>query len=155
MEPEVIYGSDLIYRQYKWQNFKTNLANLRDALESEVARASQDAVNVAADKQRAVAAAATAVAGAGGAKIWAGSEAERLLKDDIDNNRHVGIPPRELRARADRPEYREWTLKEFRDHVEQEKRARTTSAYWLHRGKTKKEKKQIAETEEWPRIQNK
>jgi len=149
MDAETIYGSDVIFHQYKWENFKTNLTNLRDSLGREVARAFKDAVNVAADKQRHAAAAA-----ASGVKIWAGSEAERLLKDDIDNDRHVGMEPRQLKDT--RPEYHQWSLKEFRDHVEQEKRCRKTQAYWLHRDKkSKKEKNEQSKIEAWPRIQNK
>jgi hypothetical protein len=145
MEAEFIYGSDVIFRQYKWENFKTNLTNLHALLGRSIARALEDAVNVAADEQRNAAAAAAAAAG--GAKIWAGSEAERLLKDDIDNNRHDGMKPSQLRDT--RPEYQEWTSKEFRDHVEQEKRSRKTQAYWLHRDKKK------AKYEAWPRIESK
>jgi len=140
MPVEMIYGSDVIFRQYKWENFKTNLTNLRAALALTSGRAVEDAANVAADTQRH---AAEAV----GAKIWAGSEAERLLKDDINNDRHVGLFPRDLRAT--RPEYQEWTLKEFREHVEQEKRSRKTQAYWLHRDKKK------SKTEAWPYIHSK
>lgn len=142
MDAEMIYGSDVIFRQYKWNDFKTNLANLRASIGRSVSRAVKDAVNVAADKQRNAAAAA-----AGGAKIWAGSEAERLLKDDIDNNRHVGMTP--IQLRDTQPEYQEWTLKEFRDHIEQEKRSRMTQAYWLRRDKKR------AKYEAWPRIQSK
>jgi len=142
MSEEFIYGSDVIFRQYKWANFKTNLNNLRASLGLNLARAIVDAVDVTADQNRHAAQVAHL-------QIWAGSEAERCLKDDIDNHRHVGMTPSDLRAT--RLEYQEWSLKVFRDHVEQEKRSRKTQAYWLHRNKSKAASK----TEAWPKIYSK
>jgi len=141
MSEEFIYGSDVIFRQYKWENFKTNLTNLRAALGRDVGRAFADAVNVFEDKQR------HAEAEVAELQIWAGSQAERWLKDDIDNDRHVGMAPSQLRET--RPEYLEWTQTEFRNHVEQEKRSRKTQAYWLHRDKKN------SKNEPWPVINSK
>jgi len=144
METATIYGSRIIFRQYKWENFQTNLRNLRLALQRDMDRANRDASNLAADMQQPSAAAVLGLR-----PPWKGSEAARLLKEDVTAGRHVGVKPHELRAREDRPEYREWSLKEFRDHLQQEMRARKTQAYWLHRDKKGSKK------EPWPKIDSK
>lgn len=142
MTTEAIYGSQLVFRQYKWENFQTNLRNLRAALEREMDRANEDAANLAADMQQPNTAAAF-----GSRSRWVGSEAERLLKQDVDAGRHVGLQPQELRAT--RAEYKQWPLKTFRDHIQQEVRSRKTQAYWLHRDKKN------SKNEPWPIINSK
>jgi hypothetical protein len=81
-----------------------------------------------------------------GYPVWAGSEAARLLKIDVDNGRHLTMKPRELYALDDRPEYRIWPLKVFRKHIHQEVRSRKTQAYWLHRAPG------ASASEPWPLI---
>ncbi len=51
---------------------------------------------------------------------WAFSDAEELLKKDIDEGKHVGLKKKELWE--SRNEYKVFPLKVFRDHV-----PRTTS----------------------------
>jgi len=143
MTAESIYGSSLLFRQYKWENFKTNLANLRAALAREISRASVDAVNLAADRQHYP----PVTTAAQGYPIWAGSEAELLLKQDVDNNLHLTSKPKQLRL--SRSEYQEWPLPVFRDHITQEIRKRKTQAYWLHRDKKN------SKNEPWPEIKSK
>jgi hypothetical protein len=72
---------------------------------------------------------------------WGGTVAEDLLKTDIDEGKHETMKPRELQAT--RPEYSLYPLKVFRDHVQQELRARCERSYWLarHQEETKQEKK--------------
>jgi hypothetical protein len=86
------------------------------------------AVNVAIDLQLY----SPAPLAAQGYPVWAGSDAARLLKIDVDNG-HLTMTPRELYALDDRPEYRIWPLKVFRKHIHHEVRSRKTQAYWLHR----------------------
>jgi hypothetical protein len=59
--------------------------------------------------------------------------AERLLKIDIDAGKHETMKPRELQAT--RPKYSPYPLKVFRNHVQQELRARCQRSYWLARKK--------------------
>jgi hypothetical protein len=70
---------------------------------------------------------------------WGGTIAEDLLKIDIDAGKHETMKPRELQAT--RPEYSLYPLKEFRDHVQQERRGRCERSYWLARNREVKEKK--------------
>ena len=58
---------------------------------------------------------------------WEGSEAERLLKLDIDANMHQLMKPKELRTT--RPEYEEFLLTTFRKHIHQETRSRKFIEY--------------------------
>jgi hypothetical protein len=58
----------------------------------------------------------------------------------IDAGKHETMKPRELQAT--RPEYSLYPLKVFRDHVQQERRARCERSYWLARKKRKKKLRQ-------------
>ena len=49
---------------------------------------------------------------------WDGSEAQRLLKLDIDHGNHVGKKPREIHASKE--EYKAFGLTKFRKHLDQE-----------------------------------
>lgn len=143
MADEVVYGSSLEFRQYKWANFKTNINNLRDAIDREFARAVTDATKLAADKQHRTPVATTL----NGYPIWAGSVAEKLLKEDVDAGNHLRMFPKELRESKEA--YKEWPLEVFRDHIQQEVKGRTSQAYWLHRDK------KASASEPWPTINSK
>ena len=53
---------------------------------------------------------------------WEGSQAECLLKIDVDNGLHLLKTPAQLRS--DRPEYKLFDLLVFQKHVDQEKQSR-------------------------------
>ena len=53
---------------------------------------------------------------------WSGSEAQRLLKMDMDNKRHFDLKPEHLWN--SRPEYGKFDLSTFRDHLWQEHKTR-------------------------------
>jgi len=59
---------------------------------------------------------------------WAGSEAQRLLKVDIDNRVHETMQTRHFYQT--RPEYQQSPLKVFRNHIQQERRSRVETPYW-------------------------
>jgi hypothetical protein len=142
MDPEAVYGDKHEFRQYKWINFKSNLSNLRAAIKRDIHRANADAANVAIDLQLY----SPAPLAAQGYPVWAESAAERQLKIDVDNGRHLTMKPKELYGLDDRPEYRAWPLKVFRKHIHQEVRSRKTQAYWLHRAPG------ASASEPWPSI---
>jgi hypothetical protein len=73
---------------------------------------------------------------------WAGSEAQRLLKQDMAEGRHLAYAgkPQEFRNLPDRPQYREFSKQKFRDHISQEKRLVKFNNY-MEKLKTDKEKK--------------
>ena len=53
---------------------------------------------------------------------WDGSDAQRLLKIDVTDGKHLEQPPREFRKT--RPEYMLFDLDVFRDHIYQEVKSR-------------------------------
>ena len=67
---------------------------------------------------------------------WNGSDAKNLLKQDMENGRHIIMTPKALWN--SRPEYQQFKLKTFRDHIHQNKRSKLESNYWL----VKKKKRQ-------------
>lgn len=62
---------------------------------------------------------------------WPGSEAERLLKKDIDDGIHETMTPKELYNLPDREGYKEFPYDKFRKHIHQEVRSRSDSLYWI------------------------
>lgn len=66
---------------------------------------------------------------------WDGSAAQRLLKEDIGNKKHVGVKPQDLRETRD--EYKAFPKEVFRKHIQQELRSDRESSYWLSRPKRK------------------
>ena len=61
---------------------------------------------------------------------WKGSEAQRLLKIDMDEGKHLQKKPRLFQK--DRPEYQEFPGQVFRNHIYQELRSRK---YYEKKGK--------------------
>ena len=128
------------YHQYKFERFKANLKNLRDSVEKNQANAARDAEILAHD--RAISTKPTVAAG--GYPIWHKSEAEKQLKEAINNNEHKKMAPMKLREGNE--EYEKFPKKVFRDHIYQETRERLSREYWgpIHRnkgkGSTKKKK---------------
>jgi len=56
---------------------------------------------------------------------WEGSRAQELLREDMDNGRPTEDEnPKDLHEDPDRPEYLEFNLDTFRNHIHQEKRLR-------------------------------
>ena len=123
-----------VYKPYK-KNFSNNLRNLREAIADKKEVADRDAAAFAHDVQIGVRRNSKPY------PIWQGSEAERLLKMDITNGKHLEMKPAELLAT--RPEYAPWVSfpKVFRDHIQQELRARKERPYWLARRKEKEMEK--------------
>ena len=76
---------------------------------------------------------------------WQDSEAERLLKKDIDDGLDLVMQPKELHSK--RPEYAVYPLDVFRNHIYQEQRARRERPYWMARKKKKEEEKRLQAVE--------
>jgi len=70
---------------------------------------------------------------------WQGSEAEWLLKQDLDNGCHLLMPLRELKETC--PAYTPYPGCVFKDHIQQELRAQKERPYWLAHWKEKEEEK--------------
>jgi len=129
--PKEVYNMRPEYRAYKYDNFVTNLRNLRKSLAELQERADDDAAALAHDE------ALDLRSNGKPYPRWQGTEAETLLKLDIDNDQQKNKTPRELQAT--RPEYAPYPSKVFRDHIHQETRSRLERSYWLARRKEKEE----------------
>eukprot|EP00957_Ditylum_brightwellii_P122066 9308971-Ditylum_brightwellii.AAC.1 len=68
---------------------------------------------------------------------WNGSEAQKLLKENIQQNLHKSMKPRSLWL--SRPEYMKFDSKTFRKHIYQEMWSIKEMPYWIY----KKKKKEI------------
>jgi hypothetical protein len=133
MAPKQVFVMRPEFQLYTYNNFATNLRNLRKTVAKQQDLADDDEAAFAHDELL-------------GLRVnskpyprWQGSVAEQLLKQDIDNGRHVSMKPRELKE--SRAEYGPYPGTIFRDHIHQELRARMERPYWLARRKEKEEAK--------------
>jgi len=131
MPVEVIHQSHELFKERPLVRFKDNLKNLRAAIAREQGRADADEAALKHDLQI-----HPTPANSKDYPRWAGSAAAAHLKADVDAGLHKQMAPKELRQT--RKEYEEFPLDVFRNHITQEVRSRTTSAYWLNIMKKKK-----------------
>jgi len=75
----------------------------------------------------------------GGYPRWQGSEAEALLKIEIDDGEHMKMKPEELHKT--RKEYEDFLLTVFRKHIYQAIRSCKDTAYHLAKKEKKNQKK--------------
>lgn len=138
LPPSDVYLMHTEYTEFEYKNFVSNLYNLRKKHEDLLTRAKEDAEALAHDL-------------ALGLRVhtkpypcWQGSVAERLLQKDIDEGKLLNMKPAELLK--SRVEYNPWIQypKVFRDHIQQELRARKERPYWMARRKEKQEAKRKA-----------
>ena len=69
---------------------------------------------------------------------WRGSDAERLLKIDIDQGRHKTMKPKEMFEHC--PENLPFGLKCYRDHIHQEIKSQKFYSYIKHQQQKKEDK---------------
>lgn len=138
LAPKEVYVMRPEYADYEYPKFVRWLYSLRVKYEELLNLAAEDGEALAHDLQL-------------GLRInskpyprWPGSDAERLLNQDIKAGKHLEMKPRELLA--SRPEYAPWVPfpKIFRDHIHQELRAQLERPYWLAHRKEKQEEKRKA-----------
>lgn len=111
-----------IYKACKRDNFSNNLRELRKRIKKWKDEAEIDRIAEMKDRELFQ----IVVSGR-----WPGSKAEKLLKNDIDNEKYPLMSPRELYYSPDRKEYQEFDYQCFRKHIHQEKRYRLTTLYWV------------------------
>jgi hypothetical protein len=119
-----------LYKPYA-KNFANNLRNLRLTLKAHQDRADQDDAAIRHD----LVLFPRSVVDARGYPRWDGSAAQQFLIQDIKEGQYVGIKAKAFRET--RPEYMQYPLKVFTDHIHQEKRALLEKSYWLNRKKKK------------------
>lgn len=133
MKPADVYAFRWEFSQVNYNNFRSNFCNLKKTIRKNRERAEADEAGYLHDI--AIFPLAKDIPG-----YWDGSEAQRLLKLDINNKRHELMKPQCLWL--SRPEYQEYSLSKFRGHIHQELRSTRETNYWI----VKRKKKEKAET---------
>lgn len=136
MPPRDVYNLHVEFQDYKYENFRTNLNNLRKAVRSrkKISLFEEDAL--LKDREKAQVGGQTMR----GYPFWPTSDANQLLKQDIKEGRHLHMKPKILYIY--RPEYQVFPLSVFRDHVHQELRSQRERPYWMHKKQQKKRQAQ-------------
>lgn len=118
MPPMLVYQMHDEFKPYKYENFTTNLSNLRASVKKNLTRMQSDCLAYGNDITLLMQLRADNPVQLPPYPIWHKHKAKRLLKKDIDNNKHIGKAPADLHK--ERPEYQEFPLKVFRKHIYQE-----------------------------------
>ena len=135
MKPVEVYEMhEGIYHDFKYDNFKINLKNLRVALQKKKEDAQSDEVrlrNTLKKKQNDDIQPSY--------PTWNHSEAQKLLCTDINSGRAQVMKPAELWS--SRPEFKVYPVSVFRDHLYKERSKPLVKAYWDHQREMKLQKK--------------
>lgn len=123
MPPQTVYLQRPEFSEIQYERFRTNLNDMRKNIRAKKTHAASDSVALAHDR----AIHPKKPLNHRGEPRWEGSEAERLLKVDIDNGMNEGQTPSELWK--SREEYQYYPLTVFRKHVHQEVKLRKFIAH--------------------------
>jgi len=127
MPAKDIYEMHEEYKDYKFDNFKTNVANLRGLIETNISRMISDCVAYGQDRALLRQLHADNPPRFPPYPAWHKSEAKKLLKEDIDNGVHDDMDPIDMYQ--ERAECREFPLSVFRKHIYQEVDERASRAH--------------------------
>jgi hypothetical protein len=130
-------GRHLLYTAYDFKNFATNLRNLRKLLRTQDVLAAECQANL----DRELLLYPPSDADPRGYPRWDKSNASASLKRDIDAMLAGTLTATSSQLYASNPEYRVFPLRVFIDHVNQEKKSRRQSAYWINFKNEQQEKK--------------
>jgi hypothetical protein len=120
-----VYASRPEYAAFPVNVFTRRLAALRVLARGQNARRASDAAALMRDQQLRP----QATHNSNGVLRWEGSDAERLLKDDMSNGVHTQMAPQAMYNT--RAEYQLFTLDQFRGHIYQEsKRRKFITSYY-------------------------
>jgi hypothetical protein len=129
-----VYQQRPEFAQYPYEQFRDRLRELRKKNTKKQNHASFDSKALAHDRRIYP----KKEANEKGEPRWEGSDAERLLKLDFDNGKHINVNPKDLYA--SQKEYKEFSLEVFRKHVCQEEKTRKFIAHWKELAQKKKDK---------------
>jgi hypothetical protein len=128
--PSKVQLLDPAYTKVPKENFANNLRELRKRLAKQKDWAEKDAAGLASDRRIHP----IEIEGR-----WPGSKAESLLKEAIEEGKHLTMKPKDLYEEHDA--YKEFTADQFRKHIDQEVRSLRDSLYWLVLKDKKKKKR--------------
>lgn len=133
MKPQDVWAMQPEFVAVKYENFRNNFANMKRKIRENRERADIDEAGFLHDL--AIYPLARDCQG-----YWDGSDAQELLRLDIENKRHEQMKPELLWIT--RPQYQQFPLPKFRGHIHQELRSKRETIYWIVK---KKKKKQVEE----------
>jgi hypothetical protein len=127
MAPMDVYCWDPVFAYYKYENFRTNLRTLKEKVQEDRRRFQQDQIklshNLALFDRLEIC--------NRGYLFWHTSRAKKKLKKDLEDPHLTDLKPQQLYAT--RISFQQFPLDVFRGHIYQEKRAKKSTSYWLHR----------------------
>lgn len=130
MELEAVYLQRPEFADFEFAHFKERLRDLRRQIKDKDHSAASDSAALAHDRQICPKAAYNHR----GEPRWEGSEAERLLRLDVDNDKHKTMQPKDLHG--SRTEYyKNYAPTVLRKHIEQEERRRKMLSYYAAKNK--------------------
>ena len=116
MKPSAVFNQNLAeHSKWPYKKWSRNFYNLRNAFKADQQRMQEECLSYGHDLAIVN---AYQAAHPTGKPRWRGSEAARKLKEDVDQDFHVGIKPYELYQTRD--EYQMFSLEIFRNHLYQE-----------------------------------
>jgi hypothetical protein len=124
MKPGIVYFQRPEFAEFEYGRFRDRLRDLRRQLIELKARASSDSAAYACDREIYP----KTTHNNRGEPRWEGSEAERLLRMDMDHDAHKNVTPKEL-YRSRQEFYNNYPLTVFRKHIDQEERRRKYFEY--------------------------
>lgn len=131
MEPAQVYLQRPEFANFGYERFRDRLRDLRAQIRASKHHASSDSAALAHDRRIYP----KKTNNHRGEPRWEGSEAERLLKLDIDEGKNMSLIPIDLYNSQN--EYKKYPLKVFRKHIDQEERRRKYVAHCRARAKKK------------------
>ncbi|CAB9507153.1 hypothetical protein SEMRO_295_G110320.1 [Seminavis robusta] len=117
------YQDEAAFEKVPWKNFSDRLKRLRNKVVDKNNRSKRDADALVHDRKIYP----TQTHNEQGQLRWHGSEAEKLLEKDVDEEKHISMTKIELYN--SRLEYQHFNLRVFRGHVYQELKKRKFLAY--------------------------
>jgi hypothetical protein len=123
MKPQDVYLQRPEFAKFKYENFRSNLCNLRKDIIAKKASAVSESASLAKYRR----AHPKEALNHRGEPRWDDSEAERLLRLDMDEGKHRTMKPSELRQT--RHQYLAYPKTVFRGHIDQEERRRKYIVY--------------------------
>lgn len=132
MAPDVVYFQHPEFATYPYETFRDNLNKLRKKVKAKKTRSELDSLALRHDRKSHP----KPEKNNRGEPRWEGSEAERLLKLDVDNGKHNTMTPQNLHK--SRNEYEDYALTVFRKHIHQEVKTRKFIKQRKDRAKKKK-----------------
>lgn len=145
------HGRHLIYAPYDFKNFSTNIRNLRKLLRTQEGLAAECQANL----DRELLLYPPSDMDPRGYPRWDKSNAPESLKKDVDAMLAGTLIATPSQLHASNPEYSVFPLKVFINHINQEKKSRCQSSYWINFKHDQEEKKRLQREQRQERRQNK